>query len=184
MFVYNMLLIMAALWNRTGHYILAHILVLFTIQLGVPHGFVYAEYRDASFYSHVRQSSVHAVSSSTASITAAVTKHWAAIHYESGKGKSCLTLSLAFTRCISEHICFYRTQVRLFLALSVITLFFCHSNRPILGTNGSADFCANFTKKTCLVPRWDEFECQGQRSTSPGRAVNCHHPQQQQNGTR
>jgi len=27
--------------------------------------------------------------------------------------------------------------------------------------------CAKFTRKTCLVPRLEEFECQGQRSRSP-----------------
>jgi len=53
----------------------------------------------------------------------------------------------------------------LFLALSVISfLFVCHSN-----ISGTAErICAKFTGKTCLVPRWDEFEGQGQRSRSPG----------------
>ena len=43
--------------------------------------------------------------------------------------------------------------------------------RSILGTGirqwmtGTAErICAKFTRKTCLVLRWDEFECQGQRS--------------------
>jgi len=34
---------------------------------------------------------------------------------------------------------------------------------------GTAErICAKFTRKTCLVLRLDEFECQGQRSRSPG----------------
>jgi len=35
--------------------------------------------------------------------------------------------------------------------------------------SGTAEpICAKFTGKTCLVPRSDEFEGQGQRSRSPG----------------
>ena len=35
---------------------------------------------------------------------------------------------------------------------------------------GTAEWiCAKFTGKTCFVPRLDEFECQGQRSRSPGQ---------------
>ena len=55
----------------------------------------------------------------------------------------------------------------LFLALSVtgfVCFFVCHSN--ILGT--AERICAKFAEKTCLVPRLDEFKCQGQRSRSPG----------------
>jgi len=49
-----------------------------------------------------------------------------------------------------------------FLALSVTFLFFfvCESN-----ISGTAErICAKFTGKACLVPRLEEFECQGQRS--------------------
>jgi len=35
--------------------------------------------------------------------------------------------------------------------------------------SGTAEWiCAKFTGKTCLGPRSEEFECQGQRSRSPG----------------
>ena len=49
----------------------------------------------------------------------------------------------------------------LFLALSVTFSFFvCASN-----ISGTAErICTKFTGKTCLLPRSDEFECQGQRS--------------------
>ena len=52
----------------------------------------------------------------------------------------------------------------LFLAPSVTFIFLCVSN--VSWTNER--ICAKFTLKTCLVPRSDEFECQGQRSRSPG----------------
>jgi len=60
------------------------------------------------------------------------------------------------------------TSKVLFLALSVTLLFVyhfvCESN-----ISGTAErICAKFAGKTCLVPRSDEFECQGQRSRSPG----------------
>jgi len=45
-----------------------------------------------------------------------------------------------------------------------LLVFVCYSN--ILGT--AECFCTKFTGKTCLVPRSDKFECQGQRSRSPG----------------
>jgi len=48
--------------------------------------------------------------------------------------------------------------------VSSVILFVCESN--ISRTAGRV--CAIFTGKTCLVPRSDEFECQGQRSRSPG----------------
>ena len=57
--------------------------------------------------------------------------------------------------------------------------------RSILGTRvrqwmaGTIDrICIKFTRKTCLVLRSDEFECQGQRSRSPGpkRAVHSQQP--------
>jgi len=61
------------------------------------------------------------------------------------------------------HFFHYRTQVRFFFALSVISFFTCYSN-----ISGKAErICAKFTGKTCLVPRSDEFEFQGQRSRSP-----------------
>jgi len=48
----------------------------------------------------------------------------------------------------------------MFLALSVTFLFVCESNM-----SGTAErICAKFISKTCLVPRSEEFECQGQRS--------------------
>jgi len=47
---------------------------------------------------------------------------------------------------------------------AVCGFFVCYSN--ILGT--AECFCTKFTGKTCLVPRSDKFECQGQRSRSPG----------------
>jgi len=43
-------------------------------------------------------------------------------------------------------------------------VFVCVSS--ILGT--AERICAKFTRKTCLVLRSDEFECQGQRSRSSG----------------
>jgi len=55
----------------------------------------------------------------------------------------------------------------LFLALSLIffCLFACVRNIP-----GTAErICAKFTRKTCLIPCSDEFECQGQRSMSRGQ---------------
>jgi len=51
----------------------------------------------------------------------------------------------------------------LFLALSVCLY------RKYLGT--AEQICAKSTGKTCLVPRWDEFEWQGQRSRSPGTNI-------------
>jgi len=58
-----------------------------------------------------------------------------------------------------------RSKLRkvLFLALSTTFCFFvCESN-----TSGTAErICAKFTLKTFLVPRSDEFECQGQMSTA------------------
>ena len=45
-----------------------------------------------------------------------------------------------------------------------VLVFVCHSN-----ISGTAErICTKFTGNTCLVPRSDEFECQGQRSRSPG----------------
>ena len=47
--------------------------------------------------------------------------------------------------------------------------FVCESN-----ISGTAErICAKFIKKTCFVPRSDEFECQGQRSRSPGTKMRC-----------
>jgi len=50
--------------------------------------------------------------------------------------------------------------------------------RSVLGTvcdfvyeisRGTAEeICCKFVAKTCLAPRWDKFECQGQMSRSPG----------------
>ena len=35
--------------------------------------------------------------------------------------------------------------------------------------SGTAEWiCAKFTRKTCLLPCWDKYECQCQRSRSPG----------------
>ena len=60
--------------------------------------------------------------------------------------------------------------------------------RLILGTSirqwmaGTAEWvCAKFTRKTCLVLRWNNFECQGQRSKvkvtrDKKRAVHSQHP--------
>ena len=70
--------------------------------------------------------------------------------------------------CLS--LSFYRTQyvncVRFFF--SVVCDFFLHSffvcESNISGT--AERICAKFTRKTCLVPRSDEFECQGQRSNT------------------
>ena len=55
-----------------------------------------------------------------------------------------------------------RNELRkvLFLALSTSFLSVCAWN-----ISGTAErICAKFTRKTCLVPRSDQFECQGQRS--------------------
>ena len=63
--------------------------------------------------------------------------------------------------------------------------FVCESN-----ISGTAErICAKFTGKTCLVPRSDEFECQGQRSRSQGTKTRCallsgYHPRQRRNGMR
>jgi len=47
--------------------------------------------------------------------------------------------------------------------------FVCESN-----ISGTAErICAKFTGKTCLVPRSDEFECQGQRSRWPRTKTHC-----------
>ena len=57
-----------------------------------------------------------------------------------------------------------RSELRkvLFLAPSVCGVFF-----RVRNISGTAErICAKFTRKTCLVPRWDEFEGQGQRSRS------------------
>jgi len=54
----------------------------------------------------------------------------------------------------------------MFLALSVCGFFVC-----VWNISGTAErICAKFTRKTCLVPRSDEFEGQGhgQRWRSPG----------------
>jgi len=41
--------------------------------------------------------------------------------------------------------------------------------QPTVSKSGTAErLCAKFTGKTCLVRRSDEFECQDQRSRSPG----------------
>ena len=42
----------------------------------------------------------------------------------------------------------------------MVVFFVCESN--MLGT--AERICAKFTGKTCLVPRSNEFECQGQRA--------------------
>jgi len=57
--------------------------------------------------------------------------------------------------------------VRLCLVKTSLALFWCLflSESNISGT--AERICAKFTGKTCLVPRWDEFEFQGQRSRSP-----------------
>jgi len=48
----------------------------------------------------------------------------------------------------------------------VVFCFFpvCYSNIPEMAER----ICAKFTGKTCLVPRSDEFQCQGQRSKCQG----------------
>jgi len=47
--------------------------------------------------------------------------------------------------------------------------FVCESN-----ISGTAErVCAKFARTTCLVPRADEFECQGQRSRSSGTKKHC-----------
>jgi len=54
------------------------------------------------------------------------------------------------------------------LAHILVCLFFCLF---VYASNisGTAEWiCAKFTRKTCLAPCSDEFECQGQRSRSPG----------------
>jgi len=54
-----------------------------------------------------------------------------------------------------------------FLFFLFSSSFVCASN--ILGMAVCCErICATFTGKTCLVPRSDEFECQGQRLRSPG----------------
>jgi len=70
----------------------------------------------------------------------------------------------------------------LLLALSVTFLFVCASY--ILGM--AERICAKFTRKMCLVPRSDEFVCQGQRLRSQGTNVLCTPitPWQQWNGRR
>ena len=49
--------------------------------------------------------------------------------------------------------------------LVCLFVFVCHSN-----ISGMTErICAKFTATTCLVPRSNEFECQGQRSRSQGQ---------------
>jgi len=54
-----------------------------------------------------------------------------------------------------RRFCFWRRQ-------SVVFLFVYEISRTIERIG------AKFTRKTCLVPRWDEFEGPGQRSKSLG----------------
>jgi len=64
-----------------------------------------------------------------------------------------------------------RSELRkgLFLALSVCGFFVC-----VWSISGTAErICTKFTRKTCLVPRLDEFEGQGQRSNVKITIKNC-----------
>jgi len=55
-------------------------------------------------------------------------------------------------------------KVLFFCSLCDFVFFVCESN-----ISGTAErICARFTGKICMVPHSDEFECQGQRSRSPG----------------
>ena len=56
----------------------------------------------------------------------------------------------------------------LFLVLSVASFLYCFGCREKFVSGTAGRICANFTGKTCLVPRSDEFECQGQRLRSLG----------------
>jgi len=70
------------------------------------------------------------------------------------------------------------------LVLCMIFHFFiCASNISATAER----ICAKFTGRTCLVPRSDEFDCQGQMSRSPGTKsvlFRFHHPRQLRTGTR
>jgi len=61
---------------------------------------------------------------------------------------------------------YYRTLLAL-SAISFFLFFFVCLSLKYLGN------CAKFTGKTCLIPHSDEFECQGQRSRSPGTKTRC-----------
>jgi len=85
-----------------------------------------------------------------------------------------------------QLLCFYNsglpspTTIRIFCAnwffttskqgsvfSTVCDFFVCASN-----ISGTAErICAKFTVNMCLVPRSDEFECQGQRWRSPGTKI-------------
>jgi len=83
---------------------------------------------------------------------------------------SCIVLlffssSLPYSNCFSLH--FYGTQWTAAGSVSgAVSLVFC------LCIWGTAErICAKFTRKTCLVPRSDDFEDQRQRLRSPGTKV-------------
>jgi len=86
--------------------------------------------------------------------------------------KRCDFCDILTSRIFSRNLSFFLDAILLphaskvlFSALSVTFLFVCASN-----ISGIAEpICAKFTVKTCLVPRSDEFEYQGQRLRSSGR---------------
>ena len=80
-------------------------------------------------------------------------------HHTLNVSLHCLVKCLAFTAC---------SELRkvLFLALYVTVLIFLFVYEISLAT--AERICVKFARNTCLVPRSDEFECQGQRLRSPG----------------
>ena len=76
----------------------------------------------------------------------------------------CCHLAISCNCSVSfSNACNYHMQVKLFFS-AVCDFFVCESNI----SKTTKRICAKFTGKTCLVPRSDEFECQGQRSRLPG----------------
>ena len=60
-----------------------------------------------------------------------------------------------------------------FSAVCDYFLFFFHFVCESYISGTAERSCTKFTGKTCLVPRLDEFECQGQRSRSQGQKTRC-----------
>ena len=66
-----------------------------------------------------------------------------------------------------------RSELRKVLFLAHV----CDVFVRVWNISGTAErICAKFTGKTCFVPRSGEFECQGQRSRSPGTKTGIFRP--------
>jgi len=61
-------------------------------------------------------------------------------------------------RIVMTHIVTARSELRKVLFGAVCDFFVC-----VWNISGIAErICDKFTRKTCLIPRWDEFDGQGQ----------------------